>query len=320
MRFPTIDTNEKLESVMAYGTSDFPFLLFDDDFDYYLNNCINWHWHPHLEFAVNVSGTVEYHIANHQFVLNEGEGVFINANNLHMGKPIYDKDHPVKPVMFSVVFSPNLLACSGQSVIYEKYILPIISNPSIEMIRLSPEVDWQRSVLDHLTLVSSYDQLRPYGFEMMIRNELSSAWTELLLHYEIPKEQQGSGVSQNQKRLQEMIVFIHQHYAEDLSANQIADSAGLSRSSCYRIFQDCMKKTPLEYLREFRIERAMQMLLEEEDLTVSEIGARCGFDSSSHFTQSFKKIVGKTPLAYRKDPGHENAQIAVDGYCEALEA
>ena len=57
--------------------------------------------------------------------------------------------------------------------------------------------------------------------------------------------------------------------------------------------------TPVEYLIEFRISRAM-VLLDESDISIEEVGRRCGFESASYFTKIFKRRTGVTPSIYCK--------------------
>lgn len=295
MKFSHIETDDKLRSVLQYGTPDFPLLVFDDDFAYYRHNSINWHWHNQIEFAVTIRGEVDYYVANQHIRLAEGEGIFINANTLHMGKPA---PNTTQALMFAVAFSTNLLATAGQSIIYNKYIMPIISDQALKNLRFSPDIPWQKNILDHLTTVYGLDQVRPFGYELMIHNSLSQAWNELLLSYtETFINVQKTDIL-DQKRLKTMTIYIQAHFDEHISLQDIADSANISKSTCYRCFQDCLNVAPLEYLKEYRLEKAMQLLM-HDDLAVGEIGSRCGFDSNSYFIKTFKAKTGKTPLEYR---------------------
>jgi AraC-like DNA-binding protein len=60
------------------------------------------------------------------------------------------------------------------------------------------------------------------------------------------------------------------------------------------------KSFPL-FINEYRIEEAKQLLIDEDKYTTEAVGYECGFNSKSTFYTTFKKIVGKTPAAYKKE-------------------
>ncbi len=81
---------------------------------------IHWHWHPELEFNVITRGTMEYYVENEHHTLTAGQGIFKNANILHMAQPA---SHTPDAEMFSVIMDAAFLA-PPQSVIYQKYVAP----------------------------------------------------------------------------------------------------------------------------------------------------------------------------------------------------
>ena len=93
--------------------------------------------------------------------------------------------------------------------------------------------------------------------------------------------------------------FIEQHYSENITVKDLADLVNMSVSSFNRIFKKETKLTPIEYLIETRIEKSKKLLIREE-IPITEIAIRCGFNSSAHFSSSFSKIINKTPSEYRK--------------------
>ena len=96
-----------------------------------------------------------------------------------------------------------------------------------------------------------------------------------------------------------IISWIRRHYAEDVSIERIAEAVRYSPGECSRIFRAVTRSTIFDYLRLWRVMEASR-LLRETSLPVSEIAYECGFSSPSHLISSFRKIVGQTPLQYRK--------------------
>jgi len=89
-----------------------------------------------------------------------------------------------------------------------------------------------------------------------------------------------------------------ERYADRLSVEDMARSAGLSRAHFSREFKDAFGSAPHAYLLTRRLERAAA-LLRVTDRSVVEICMDVGLQSVGSFTTSFKRMFGKSPTAYR---------------------
>jgi len=103
----------------------------------------------------------------------------------------------------------------------------------------------------------------------------------------------------SQERIQTMLEYIHQHYYEKLTLEQIAASAIISGRECLRCFQSCIHKTPFEYLLDYRVQVA-ERLLRTTDLPITEIALQTGFSDSAYFSRQFKELRKMSPSQYRK--------------------
>ncbi|BBP88894.1 hypothetical protein BsIDN1_25120 [Bacillus safensis] len=81
-----------------------------------------------------------------------------------------------------------------------------------------------------------------------------------------------------------MLNWIHQHYHEKILLQDIARAGQLSRSECCRSFKDILKKSPMHYVNEYRIQQSL-ILLQEPDLNITEIAYQVGFNSTKLFYQ-----------------------------------
>ncbi len=84
------------------------------------------------------------------------------------------------------------------------------------------------------------------------------------------------------------------------SAEQLADQLFVSYATCLRKVKALANCTVKEYIRQIRIHRAAQLLLEEPGRNIGAIAADTGFNSNTHFTREFRKVMGCTPTEYRK--------------------
>ncbi len=94
------------------------------------------------------------------------------------------------------------------------------------------------------------------------------------------------------------IGFIDQRYSYAISVEDVADYAGVSRSTLFRIFTRYLEISPKEYLDSYRIRKAMY-LLKETDLTIGAIAVSVGYDNGLYFSKAFHKMTGQSPSLYR---------------------
>lgn len=93
--------------------------------------------------------------------------------------------------------------------------------------------------------------------------------------------------------------YIRHNYSYDIRISDVAKYVGVERTYLYKIFMKYKNQSPKQYLTEFRIMVAKDMLGNTE-LSVTEIGLSCGFHDSSVFCKNFAKAVKNSPLQYRK--------------------
>lgn len=96
------------------------------------------------------------------------------------------------------------------------------------------------------------------------------------------------------------VEFIQNNYADPVRVKDIADYVGVSRSYLYTLFQDNLQLSPKEYLTNFRLTRAAE-LLQLTDLSVETVAMSCGYQDALGFSKIFKAKMGITPSAYRKE-------------------
>lgn len=93
--------------------------------------------------------------------------------------------------------------------------------------------------------------------------------------------------------------YITNNYSYPITVEEIAEYVGISRSHLFRAFKSHVQQSPKEYLTEFRIKRARQML-RETTLSVSTIAYSVGFDNNLYFSKAFKDKMKTNPSEYRK--------------------
>jgi AraC-like DNA-binding protein len=103
--------------------------------------------------------------------------------------------------------------------------------------------------------------------------------------------------------------FIDHCYDHPLNLDKISEKACFSRYHFLRLFRQAFNKTPHQYLIERRIEKAKE-LLSDDELRVTDVCFEVGFQSLGSFSSLFHKYVGHAPVSYRQK---EQAKRQVPG-------
>ena len=92
---------------------------------------------------------------------------------------------------------------------------------------------------------------------------------------------------------------------EDITLEQLARFSHVNKYYLVHAFTDEYGISPINYLMQARVKKA-EKLLATTDYSMSVISSSCGFASSGYFSQTFKKITGLSPSAYRKKSKSEH--------------
>ena len=106
---------------------------------------------------------------------------------------------------------------------------------------------------------------------------------------------------------------IHDSVNTPGTVESLAEAAGMSRSAFAARFKELLGQTPLEYVTEWRMQKAIQ-LLEQRDTKLLDVARSVGYESGAAFSKAFKRVVGANPGEYLKRgfEGHGHAGMAED--------
>ena len=90
--------------------------------------------------------------------------------------------------------------------------------------------------------------------------------------------------------------FLHAHYQQNISIDDLVQVAHLNRAYLIRTFRRAVGLPPYTYLLQIRIERAKQLLA--QGMPIAQVAYEVGFADQSHLTRRFKRITGITPRQY----------------------
>ena len=289
--YSRIRTDETLRETVCHGSDEYPFKYYNEDIWLFDFHCIDWHWHSEVEFVFIEKGTAEFLVGSGRHVLTEGTGIFINSQVIHR----FEASESV--IIPNIVFSPSLLSAED-SLIYRKYVQPLLDS-SIECLIFSPEVPWQKEVLD--SLLSVFDvQENEAVCEIKTVELLLKIWETVYENANISESAPKAAASaRTRAQLRIMMQYIHKNYAEHITLADIAQTVSVSKSSALNIFNKYLHISPVSYLINYRLKRAAK-LLASTDSSIYSIASNTGFENVGYFCRSFKELFGVTPSEYRK--------------------
>jgi len=108
-----------------------------------------------------------------------------------------------------------------------------------------------------------------------------------------------SGLDQFHLGLQRALRHLAKHFQDELTLTELADEAYLSVSHLSHLFKSELGDSYKTILTLIRIEKACQLLTSESGMRITDVALECGFGDLSHFTKTFKKMLGCNPKDYR---------------------
>lgn len=285
----TTDKNER--QLERHGFTAFPAAFYHGDLT---SNTVVWHWHDELELILICRGAIEAGAGGASVTLRAGEGCFIKGGALHN---IWKADGA--PCEYrSVVFHPRLIG-SMDSIFWLTCVQPLGEPDFPQMI---PFFAGDGDFPAFFSRLWRAQEEKNAGYENEIRY-LLTGFTGRLSAAPVEGERQPSGrEARDMERMKVMLSFLDRHYAEELTLEQIADSACISVTECMRCFRRNVGVSPIRFLKERRLQRAAG-LLRDRQRSISEVAALCGFLDMSYFTKAFRQLYGVTPTVYRSGGG-----------------
>ena len=243
------------------------------------------HTHGCHELYFLVSGQRRYLIGSKLYEVSPGNIVLVPRNRLHRTTMVNRKGHSRYVVYFSEEYLHDFIALIGQEAFdgfMEKGCLRL------------PETD----------VTSVHDTLRQMDRDQKQNAPLAQAYLKTALqHILLLLLRRGEAVDNaadhSAGKIQEATRYITDNFAMDLTLEDAASIACMEKTYFCKCFKNLTGFGFTEYLTRVRIQAA-ENYLQNTDLSVSEIARRCGFSGSNYFGDVFRRCIGVSPSAFRK--------------------
>lgn len=269
-----------------------PLSEFVDHFDTFANRSFPSHWHHELEIQLIISGRAKYHINGVDYTVGEGSAIYIAPETVHMMQ-----GEVPGTVGYDIVLLPQFLVHLLQEIHCDKHALPLTERRPDAFV-ITPDRKESHGILEAMRKMYYMENSYP-AYDIFLVEQFLGIWRNLLSLF--PASRQGgadAGESLRDQRMKAMLSYIWEHYTQPITIQDIAASANISKSECFRCFSELSKTTPIEYVNQFRLLQAAQALT-STNKSISDICYMTGFNNTSYFTKKFREQYGMTPKAYR---------------------
>jgi len=279
----------ELKENKPHGTKDDPFST------YHIENGgqsfqIPVHWHDELEIIYVKSGFLTVNISGENYIGKPGDAFVVSPGNLHfMGSQTGTVDY------FTFLFPLKYIAFRTDDMLDDKLIEPLNSGH----LMISPEI--KDTVKEQCEQLAGVYAAEIDESESKITGQIRKKIILLQFIHELWKkgfivENDTTGRNTVEK---EMVSYIQQNYTGKILLREFGEQFHLSEKYISRYFKEHFHITLSQYVTYLRLEHAKQML-QETDISVTEVAMQSGYQNISYFIRSFKKTYGVSPLKYRK--------------------
>jgi AraC-like DNA-binding protein/mannose-6-phosphate isomerase-like protein (cupin superfamily) len=270
---------------------DVRFFVLDRSYNPRLNR------HHYLELTYVYSGAVEVQIQSSRFQVNQGDIVIIGSGLYHrmvsVGK--------VPGRLADLYFEPEFLCGGNVSGEDADYLTPFFIEDSDASHIIRSKNNVHREVLNLLLRIRAELPPADNRGRLSVKTYLRMLLLLLVNHYGTHLGTKAAFDCRQEaiRRLQPLFDHIEQNYGQSISVRNAAHVCAMSRSHFMYFFKRVTGQSFVTYLTNFRVARA-QVLLASTRRPISEIGEQIGFCNQSYFGMVFRKLVGLTPLMYRR--------------------
>ena len=256
--------------------------------------CVNAHIHPGIEIIFFTGGKHRVVCDDSEYYTEAGDLVIFRSHSIHsIFSLVYDDNS-----YYVLQLSPSQIIELSGSESHTEHLLELSRTNS------GAKAFWSREECEHNGIAKAVYKIADekekmnYGYDIAIKMYASRIILAILRESrekQLPERES----SELTGLIYKTIIYVNEHYMEDITAEFCSKMCGLSFSYFSRKFKLIARKSFKDYLNFTRINKAEQLLL-STDKTASEIASECGFNSLSHFSVTYKKLKGISPTKTRE--------------------
>jgi AraC-like DNA-binding protein len=252
------------------------------------------HWHEELEILYILNGSMLLQVDTESFIVSKGDIIFIPPNLIHGATCC--NDTPCD--FYAIVFHPSFIQSSLNDVIQQRYIEPFLLKITKKYYYNNGKLKELDNLRTTVTNIIETYNLKCFGFELLIKSYVLQILFLMIEFHSNVKERSGKDDVLTINRIKKILIFLEANYQKQFSLADWASCIYLSKEQFSRIFKNYFNTTPIDYLVNYRINKAADLLI-STDRSIIDISLDTGFQSANYFAIAFKNKTRMTPRAFR---------------------
>ena len=255
-----------------------------------LKNTFFWHYHPQIELVYVEADAGIRHVGTHISSYTYSDLVFIGGNLPHLN---FDyrlrSDYHQIVIQLKTDFLGTAISLTPELSAINKlfkdadYGIAFYGETKKIVSEKLKQLDGLSAFDQLIELITIFKILADTKERNILNNDLSSS----------------SFILKDKIRMGAIYEYIDAHYDERPDVNKVAAKVHLTTPAFCRYFKRQTKMTFTDFVNQYRIERAKNLLMQDQNVT--ETCYAVGFESISYFNKLFNKIVGENPSTFKKN-------------------
>lgn len=277
--------NIQLEAIKPDANSSFHIMV-----NPRLNDMFFWHFHPELELTYIEGADGNRYVGSHVSKYEGSDLVFIGSNIPHLNFDYGVKETNYEKMVLHI--RPDFLNEAFANTPELAVIHDFFEKAAYGIAIVGETKAIVGAMLKKLPSLPPFEQF----LEILRLFQILANSSETVLLHDTPVKNQHN--KKGQERLKSLYVFIDENYQRKIEIAEVAALCLMSKEAFCRYFKHKTRLTFTDFLNQYRINKAKQLLL--LDKNVSEACYGCGFESLSYFNRTFNKITNMNPMAFKK--------------------
>lgn len=247
--------------------------------------------HQHLRIEINYvkKGNCILHLDNESVTFREGEIMIITSDVNHLFEAGSEGTTLMQLEFLPEIFSHFHLNTGTET--NGSSLTPVfLFSEENRLIKIVNNVRIMRSVQ---RIVNELEAKSPYYQYLVVMY-----YAELLILIYRYMDEAYLPICTNES-LKKAIAYIRLNYHSDININNVAGHTGISERYLRNLFSQHLNLSPLDYLNQIRINKAVE-LLKNTEMSIKEVCFQCGFQSPQYFSRIFKQQMGVSPREMTK--------------------
>ena len=253
------------------------------------------HYHDDYELFLNLTPGLVTMVNNKYYHLNPGTLLIFNNMDLHHN---YVVSNTVDYDRYVLFFKPEYIRSlsSSQTDLLECFLFRPFDDAHVLPLN-DRQLEYTVSAMNQIINLSKATSKQLYGQDLLLKLKLAELLINISSYYRQYHAIHQAVLNSHYSTVYNIMNYIHSNYCDDLSLNFLEKKFYINKFYLCTLFKEVTGYSPNQYIINCRIMRAKELLI--NNTSVEDVCSQTGFNNLSHFSRTFKKLIGESPKQFQ---------------------